>query len=72
MKTKRIAHRIYEITAFGFTFQIDGQNHEGESNEWELFIIEGNENTWCDTYPTKKDALNDIERVAELSQKPRT
>ena len=68
MKTKRIAWRIYELTLKGRTFQIDGQNHEGQSNEWELFEAVDSQYgslpdmVWIETYLTKKEALEDIAR----------
>ena len=68
LTTKKVAWRIYEIVLNGRTFQIDGQNHYGQSNEWELFelvdsaFVSG-ELVWLDTYPTKKIALNDLPSI---------
>jgi hypothetical protein len=57
--TKRIAHRIYEFTHNGHTFQVDGQNHEFDSKEWQLMIFQDGNYEWVDTYPTKRDAIDD-------------
>lgn len=52
---------IYEVKINGRTFQIDGQNHYGQSNEWQLFEILSNDSPcWIDTYPTKRMALESL------------
>lgn len=63
IKSKRIAHRIYEAWHNGVRFEIDGQNHEFDSKEWELFVYDGDSALWVETYPTKREALADIERI---------
>jgi len=60
MKTKRIAHRVYGVTYNGKTYEIDGQNHEYDSKEWELYEVNTIDNIWIETYPTKREALQDI------------
>ena len=57
MKSTKKYYRVYEVKVAGLTFEIDGQNHEGESNEWELFETSGDKSEWWDTFPTKRDAL---------------
>lgn len=65
MRTKRIAHRIYALTVGGVTYNIDGQNHEGSSNEWELYEANNSGGLdWWETFDTKQDAITWIvERV---------
>jgi len=60
LTSTKLYHRIYKVEHNGRTFEIDGQNHEYGSKEWELFEVVGGENVWIETYPTKKDALADI------------
>ena len=63
LTSKRTSHRIYETTYKGKTYAIDGQNHEFDSKEWQLFLTGADaqfEYEWIDTYPTKKDALEAI------------
>ncbi len=57
MKSKRIAHRIYEVTCNTSLYELDGQNHEGTSNEWQLFHVNGYEREWCFTFATKREAM---------------
>ena len=71
MKSKRIYHRIYEVKLNDRTFHIDGQNHEYDSKEWQLFEVVptyyGEENVWVETYCTKKAAMDDIPFMASQS-----
>jgi len=60
LKSRHIAHRLYEVTINGRTFTIDGQNHEFNSREWQLFEEFDHGMEWCETYPTKRDALIDL------------
>ena len=60
IKTKRVAHRIYEFQIGGNTYQVDGQNHEFNSREWQLFVLDNGEFEWHATYPTKREAIEDI------------
>ncbi len=65
-KSKRIAPSIYSITVKGRTFEIDGY-----TGEWKLFeITKGSygalDRNWWETYPTKRKALADLERIMEL------
>ena len=60
MKTKRVAHRIYQTTYNGRTYEIDGQNREDSSKEWDLYDTTGVSPIWIDTYTTKREALADI------------
>ena len=67
---KRIAPSIYEVQdQFGRTFEVDGQNGiDNGRNEWQVFEIspEGDRN-WWETYPTKRDAIEDIKSYAKWS-----
>ena len=60
MKTKRIAPRVYEVVVNGDVYHIDGQNHQHDSREWQVFLVAPTENEWCETYPTKRDALEHL------------
>lgn len=65
MKSKRIAHRIYQVFVSGVEYQVDGQNHEGSSNEWELFEVDGNNFEWCFTVDTKREAMEYLKELSE-------
>jgi len=59
MDTKRIGHRIYTLTFAGVVWNIDGQTHEGGSNEWQVFeITDLGESEWWETFNTKREALD--------------
>jgi hypothetical protein len=58
MNTKRIGHRIYALTFEGVVWNIDGQNHEGGSNEWQVFEITDLGSEWWETFDTKREALD--------------
>ncbi len=58
MNSKRIAHKIYQVSFDDSLYEVDGQNHEGTSNEWELFQVNGYEREWCFTFDTKKEAIS--------------
>jgi len=60
-QTKRIGHKLYQFEVEGQTFQVDGQNHEFDSREWQLFILQDGEFEWVQTYPTKRDAVADAQ-----------
>lgn len=68
MKSKRIAHRIYEVTCNASLYEVDGQNHEGTSNEWQLFEVNGYEREWCFTFDTKKDAMVYLTTLNEVKK----
>jgi len=68
LTSKRIEYRVYEVKVNGKTFEIDGQNYEGDTNEWELFEVEYNvskyqseKRTQCDVFDTKRDAMEWLE-----------
>lgn len=69
MSTKKVAYKIYEITVNERTFHIDGQNHEFDSREWQVFELINStceysdlpDMEWIETYRTKSDAIKDIE-----------
>jgi hypothetical protein len=68
MKSKRIYHRIYRVESLGHVFEIDGQNREYDTKEWELYALVDNgygtqDREWIETYPTKKAALADIPNI---------
>jgi len=65
MKSKRITHRIYRVAVNGSLYEIDGQNHEGASNEWELLQINGHERDWCFTFDTKREAIEYLTTIRE-------
>ena len=58
MKSKRSAHRIYLVSFDDSQYEVDGQNHEGTSNEWQLFHVNGYEREWCFTFDTKREAMD--------------
>lgn len=55
--TKRIGHKVYAMTHKGISYEIDGQNHEFDSKEWQLFVHTTNGLEWYETLPTKRDAI---------------
>ena len=55
--------RIWSVTVNGRTFEIDGQNHEFTSREWQLFEVINDEHIWCSTLPTKRNAIEVIEEI---------
>lgn len=68
--------RIWEVKVDGRTFEIDGQNHEHDSREWQVFeLVEtpgipglsgpGIEREWCDTVATKRDGLALVQELIE-------
>ena len=57
--------RIWSVTVNGRTFEIDGQNHEFTSREWQLFEVIDGDNVWLFTFDTKRDAVEEIERIIE-------
>jgi len=63
LTTKRIAHRVYATTHKGINYEIDGQNHEFDSKEWQVFAHTPNGLEWCDTLPTKSIALSYINDI---------
>lgn len=51
--------KVWEVKAGGKTFEIDGQNGADDgSNEWQIII----DNIAVDVVPTKRDALEWIEK----------
>ena len=65
MKSKRVAHRIYEVKCNTSLYEVDGQNHEGTSNEWQLFEVNGYDREWCFTFATKRDAMEYLGTLKE-------
>lgn len=65
MKSKRINHRIYQVAVNGSLYEVDGQNHEGASNEWELFQVNGYDREWCFTFDTKREAIEYLTTIRE-------
>lgn len=66
--------KIWEVTVGTRKFEIDGQNHESTSREWEVFELVQQENwdgtttterVWWDTLPTKRVALLRIQEFIE-------
>lgn len=63
----RIAPSIYEERIGNRTFEIDGQNGiEYGTREWQVFETTNGARIWCETYPTKRDALSDIPRLVTI------
>lgn len=56
-KTKKTAYKVYEMIHKGVTYEIDGQNHELDSKEWQVFEVTSNGRDWWETLPTKRDAI---------------
>lgn len=63
ISSKRIGPRLYQVRYNGKSFEIDGQIHEHDTGEWQLFnITDGpaSDLNWIETYPTKKAAMAEI------------
>ena len=57
------AWRIWEVKVAGRTFEVDGQNFEDTTREWQVFETTSGFNEWVDTVPTKREGLELIEEL---------
>jgi hypothetical protein len=64
---KRVDHRVYQVSTNNRVFFVDGQNHEFDSKEWQLFEEDSSgDMVWIETYSTKRDAISGIVRIRLL------
>ena len=68
LTSKRIGYKLYEVELDGVRYEVDGQNHEFDSREWQIFEEDKDGSMeWVSTEPTKKVALLELARIHNMN-----